>query len=91
MRVLLLKEPALKTLVLKKNFRNSNNNTLQMYCLAVTGIFNILNLYWDVIPAHVIAIQCRNLYTNLAFDACISVRLAVFQVSFQLSPVVFSS
>ena len=44
-------------------------------------MFNILNLYWDVIPAEVIAVQCKNLYTNLTFDVSISVRLAVFKVS----------
>ena len=58
---------------------------------AVTGMFNILNLYWDVIPAEVIAIQCKKLYTNLAFDSSSAVvRLAVYQVRLKLQVADFS-
>ncbi|XP_076816960.1 condensin-2 complex subunit G2-like isoform X2 [Clavelina lepadiformis] len=50
----------------------------QIRTIAVFGICKVLNLYWDVIPAQVIAVLARNLYTNLAFDcSSIHVRVAV--------------
>ena len=55
-------------------------------------MFNILNLYWDVIPAEVIAVQCKKLYADLAFDSSsVAVRLAVFKVSCLCLGVVFNT
>nr|XP_009860227.1 condensin-2 complex subunit G2-like isoform X1 [Ciona intestinalis] len=41
----------------------------QIRSLAIIGFCQIFTKHWDVIPAHVIAIQTRNICTNLAFDS----------------------
>ena len=44
---------------------------------------DVLRTYWDVIPAHVITALVQRIYNDLAFDAAVDVRQAVFKVSCQ--------
>ncbi|XP_077967624.1 condensin-2 complex subunit G2-like [Styela clava] len=68
---------------------NAMNDMLMDVCprvrvIGIFGLCNVLHMYWDAIPPHVIAILTRKLYNDLAFDATVHVRQAVFQATIVL-------